>query len=225
MGNNMESIYSKLEVLGCNFAVTAEVNSIDPEKTILEALDYFWEDKKVFTMLVGLMKYKIYGLINTQRLSLLSQNTSEEKKALLAVLALKVFNETKDIRYKKIFNKFKICRLNRNNIPEKYLEKYNLEKKGHDKEFKKIKIQLVNFFNDQPARKFKNIIQILKSNSWLKYRALIGPEYRADLVYLKVTGQINNQKDAVDVIGCNKSSVSRLWKTLSFIDSELLTGL
>mgnify|MGYP006908302292 CR=1 FL=1 len=92
------TIISDLANLGCRFAKQFPQDPVDPEITILQALNGFWEDKKIFTMLIGLLKFRLHQLINTKRLCCLAQKLSNSKRAVLYVLALKTYKHTKDER-------------------------------------------------------------------------------------------------------------------------------
>ncbi|MDC0980313.1 hypothetical protein OAQ84_01115 [Bdellovibrionales bacterium] len=212
------SIIQKLSSLGCNFALNKKNLVVDPEKTIIEALDYFWIDKKIFTMLIGLTKHRIYHIVNTKRLYSLSANLSDSKKALLGVLALKVANHSKDDRFKELSDKIKRTNVKINKCPKQYSDPFYLDRKGIDKDFKKFKLTVADFFDEQPEKKFKTLKKIYSENLWLRLRALIGPEYRADAIYLKVSGLAGNQIQATKILGCNKSSTSRIWASIRNID-------
>lgn len=210
----MDNIFIRLSSLGCNFALSNSSIEADPEKTIIEGLDYFWSDKKVFTMLLGLLRFRIFHLINTKRLYALSNNLSSDKKALLAVVAIKVYKYTADSRYRILFQKLKKDSRELKNVPLAYQDSFYIGRRGVDKEFNKLNARVANFFDDQTDKKFKTQKLIYSENLWLKLRALVGPEYRADVIYLLFRKRAASQSDAAKILGCHKSSISRIWGVL-----------
>jgi hypothetical protein len=205
--------------MGCNFAAGASTQTPDPEKTILEALDAFWVDKKIFTMLIGLLVHRLYALINTQRLLILSKNLPEPKLALLAILSHKVARHTGDKRFLELYKKLKHTRGKLIDCPKQYQDPFYIARKGADKDFKKMLVAVADFFEPQHEKKFKSMELILSENPWLRLRAIAGPEFRADAVYFKVIQGVDSQAEAVKLIGCNKSSVSRIWQSIDGLKS------
>ncbi len=216
-------ILKDLSSLGCNFAISEDSISADPEQTVIRTIDYFWQDKKIFTMLIGLIKFRLFHLINVQRLLILSKNLDSERKAILAVLSLKIFRHTQDERYQMMYNLFKKDNLKLTRIPQNYQDPFYISRRGTDKEFKKIKIEVADFFNDQHSKKFNTLERILAKNSWLKYRALIGPSFRADIIFLFIEKKMRSQSDICKLVGCNKSTVSRLWRSIQELQHFSLT--
>ena len=103
--------------------------------------------------------------------------------------------------------------------PSQYKDLFYIQRKGVDKDFNKLKLKLADFFDIQPEQKFETFPKIYKENLWLRLRALIGADYRADVIYLKMSGLAKNQVQAAKVIGCNKSSVNRIWNSIEDFDS------
>ncbi|MBT4762876.1 MAG: hypothetical protein HOO06_14375 [Bdellovibrionaceae bacterium] len=217
----MNQILHSLSSLGCNFILYKQGLEADPEKTIIEVLDYFWIDKKIFSMAVGLLRYRIHHLINLKRLWLLSEDLDEDHKAVLAVLTLKISKFTGDERYLHFSKKLRFKKIKINDYPKKYSDPFYIQRKGIDKDFKLLKVTVADFFSDQPERKFKTLKNIYSSNKWLRIRAIVGPEYRADTLYLTSSGKACSQADVVSILGCNKSSISRIWSSLGDMESLL----
>jgi len=219
------TVISQLACLGCNFAAYPnKIHPVDPEKTIIQALDSFWTDKKVFTMLIGLLKYRIHPLINLPRLYNMALILENDKKILISVLLFKVAKATKDDRYKFYANKIKKKTRSYSYFPKEYSDTFYIQRNGIDKEFKKFNLNLADFFDIQHEKKFAPMIKIYSQNPWLRLRALIGTDYRADIIYLKISGVISNQAEAAKIIGCNKSSVSRVWNSIKGFDELAQLG-
>ncbi|MCB0341637.1 MAG: hypothetical protein H6626_09330 [Pseudobdellovibrionaceae bacterium] len=210
-------ITRQLSSLGCNFAVQESDAVADPEKTILMAIDYFWIDKKIFTMLIAVLKYRISHLINVKRLHILSKKIDTDKKLILSVVAAKVGQQTGDIRFTELAKKLKKPGEKVTRCPAKYQDNYYLERKGVDRDFKKVGLEIADFFEEQTEKKLKTIKKIYLENDWLRLRALSGPDYRADTLYLLKAGLAKNQSEVAKWLQCNKSSVSRIWSSIKNI--------
>jgi len=212
------SIIQKLASLGCFFSNDESRIEADPEQTIIDALEYFWSDKKVFTMLIGLLKFRLYHLVNTKRLGTLALNISGEKQVLLAVISSKVARHTGDIRYGQLAARLRKKKPLFKKWPKEYSDSFYLNRKGVDKDFKKFKVTVPDFFDQQSEKKFKPLKRIYSENLWLKVRAIAGPDYRADAIYLRSRGAIKTQSELAKTLGCNKSSISRFWNSIQDID-------
>lgn len=211
-------IIKKLSSLGCAFAKQNFAEMVDPEKTIVEALTYFWIDKKIFTLLIALLKYRIPHLINTSRLYSEIQKQDDDIKILLKVIALKVARQTKDTRYIDLAKKIKV-KTKLQNIPDNYSDEFFIKKNGIDKDFKKVGVKVADFFDFQTEKKLKPLKKIYMENEWLKLRAISGADYRADVIYLKKTNKNFTQTEIAGLLGCNKSSISRIWSSIKDIDT------
>lgn len=213
-----DSLIVKLSALGCNFALQERGTIADPEKVILESLIFFWRDKKIFTMLIALLKYRIHQLINVKRLYSLSKNLDSEKKAVLRVLALKVYRHTGDVRFEELGKKLKKKNVKIKNYPKMYSDDFYKKKKGVDKDFSKVGIKVADFFEEQPEKKLKTIKRIYHENEWFRLRAISGPDYRADTLFLLKKGLAKTQSEVSGWLGCNKSSISRIWASVKNIE-------
>ncbi len=212
------TILKKLSSLGCNFVVGGSDLNSDPEQTIIDSLAYFSIDKKVFTMLIAVLKFRIHHVINIKRLHLLSKDLDEDSKALLRVVALKVARHTSESKYIELESKLSKYKLNLSKVPEKYREAFYLQRRGVDKDFKKVGVLVADFFEDQPERKLKTLRMIYSQNNWIKYRALIGADYRADVFYLMKFRNAQSQAEVSNILKCNKSSVSRIFASFGNIE-------
>jgi transcriptional regulator with XRE-family HTH domain len=214
----VNNIFQKLTSLGCRFAVDSSATLPDPEATIIEALDGFTDDKKIFTMMIGLLIFRLHHLINTQRLLALAADLDNNKKILLIVVCIKVARATNDQRYLLVARRLRVSKMTLSKYPTRYAEPFYLKRLGVDKDFKKFNVRLANFFEIQHEKKFKSYAEIYTENLWLKLRALIGPDFRADAIYLKASGRAKNQIEAARIIGCDKSSISRIWSSIKSIE-------
>jgi hypothetical protein len=212
------SLQNDLSSLGCNFAIQEFGRVADPELTLIHALDFFWRDKKMFSMLIALLKYRLHHLINTKRLFVLSKNLSSDRKILLKVISKKVAAFTGDLRFLELDKKIEVGKKHRLTIQKKYQDPFYVQRRGYDKDFGKLGYNVAQFFDDQPERKLKTFKRIYSENHWLRLRALVGPDYRADALYLLKTNPTTTQSDLAKILGCNKSSISRIWSSLKNVE-------
>lgn len=212
------SLQSDLSSLGCNFAVQEFGQVSDPELTLIQALDSFWQDKKLFSMVISLLKFRIFHLINMKRLFALSKNLDSDRKILLKVVSKKVGAFTGDVRFLELDKKIKVKKDHRLTVPKKYEDPFYIQRRGCDKDFAKVGCKIAHFFEDQPERKLKTLKRIYSENQWLRLRALVGPDYRADALFLLKANPKRTQSDLAKTLGCNKSSISRIWSSLKNVE-------
>ena len=99
-----------------------------------------------------------------------------------------------------------------------YGDLFYINKKGIDKDFKKVGAHVANFFEEQPEKKFKLLKRIYKENLWLRLRGISGADYRADTLFLIKAGLANSQSEVSQKLKCNKSTVSRIWTSIKGIE-------
>ncbi|MCB0370736.1 MAG: hypothetical protein KDD45_15265 [Bdellovibrionales bacterium] len=205
-----------LTTLGCGFYSDPPESIPDPEKVIIDSLKFFWIDQKLFSMLLSVLIYRIHSLIHVERLLTIAEGISEDEKILLMVIADKMI-DLGDRRFNLIIRKFKKKGQQISNIPEIHKQIYFVKKWGLDPNFLKFKIKVPDYFK-QPEKKFYSLKGILSNNPWLKIRAIVGANYRADLVYLKFSGRVKTPMQAIEALACSKATVYRLWESISLIE-------
>lgn len=196
--------------MGCQLALGPSERTPDPEKTIIQCLEFFWLDKKFFTLLLGLVKYRLTPLVNEKRLIDLGQKLDSNRRALLFVLMHKAHAHNNNPRARRIARAIWKKGLTLSTIPENYQNDFYISRKGVDKDFLRVKAKVAGFFDDQPEKKFQTSGQLYHSNPWLRLRALIGTDHRSDVLFLKASESQLSQREIVDRLGCHKSSVSRI---------------
>ncbi len=122
-----------------------------------------------------------------------------------------------DRRFKLVEKKLKRRGNKITKIPDLYSSKFYLEKWGIDPNFKKYKIIVPDFFKED-SKKFFTLKTILAQHPWLKMRALIGANYRADLVFLKYSGAVKSPAEAYRMMGSERATAYRLWNSIALIE-------
>ena len=167
--------------------------------------------------MICLLKFRIHQLINTQRLYSKSKLLDADHRILLAVVAAKVYQYTKDERFLILSKKMRCRSKKLSKYPKSYSSPFYKKRRGIDKEFKKFGAELADFFSVE-EKKFNSLAKIYSGNSWLMLRALVGTDYRADVIYFKTLDTDISQTKIVKKIGCNKSSVSRIWNSTKGVE-------
>ena len=103
-------------------------------------------------------------------------------------------------------------------IPEGYSDPFLISKYGEDEEFKEFGLKLAKI-DPEDEKKILDLPSILKSHPWLKIRALVGANFRADLVYWMSLKILKNPNQAAKLLGCSRETAYRLWKEISLFEN------
>jgi hypothetical protein len=122
-----------------------------------------------------------------------------------------------DRRFELVIKTFKERKEKLKNIDPVLQSPYLIDKHGKDKSFQRFGWNIPDLYNE-PSRKFFTLKGILANNAWLRLRALIGANYRADLIYLKAGRKVDNPSQALKVLGSSKATTYRLWEAISLIE-------
>jgi hypothetical protein len=90
---------------------------------------------------------------------------------------------------------------------------YLISKQGRDEELNAFGINAAAIAPVN-SKKLLPTDEILKRNAWLRLRALIGANFRADLAYLMAHNRSTNAYQAAKIAGCSVETAYRLWKGL-----------
>lgn len=197
---------------------------VDPERTILELLKCYWSHNDHFFFIISLLKLRIHHLIHVERLVTLAETSilTEDEKILLIALANKMV-EIGDLRFSLVEKKLRKKKMNLGQIPENEDSKHLIKIWGTEKTLEPFGVKVRTFY-EHDAKKFFVMKKILAHHSWLKIRALVGPNYRADIIYLKSSGHAETAYKAARICGCTDATAYRLWKSLEdFGDLKTLT--
>ncbi len=220
-----DEIIEKLTSLGCAFNFKKVIEPVDPEKFILESLRFYWEYNDIFFMTYSLLKHRLSSLIHVERLISLAQNSFLTSDELVLLIALcEKFVEMGDHRYKLAFKKLHKPRLKMTNPPKSECHASLIKQWGAEPALLHFGVKTRAFY-EVPPKKFFTLERILKNHSWLKLRAMIGSNYRSDIIYLKSSENARTAYQAAKIAGCNTSTATRIWKSLEAVpDLEKLTG-
>ncbi len=208
----------QLVSLGFAFHGRPSAQPADPEKIILELLSAFYEDRKTFRIMLRWL-LTTSELIHVERLAALAKYIASEDKAVLGALALKLVRAG-DRRWAMIVERAKVDlekHPSSSSAPEEYADPYLVEKYGTDAEFLAFGLKTATV-SPEDEKKVLTLAGILKGHGWLRLRALMGPCFRADLAYLRITAEVSNPNQAIKILGCSRETAYRLWRALSLYD-------
>lgn len=212
------SLKPKLAAAGFDYAFVEERLDpyVDPESLILEALPLFFEDRKAFRMLLTWVD-QVSFLIHVERLLSLGSTVNDSRtKILLLVLAHREVRRG-DRRWQLLLRRIKIDKreIAAFPIPESYSSDWLFQKGGEDPDFAAIGIKLP-VISEEQGKKIQSLEVILERQKWLRVRALIGANFRADLIAVLLSKRAMNAYQASKVMGCSRETAYRLWRETSY---------
>lgn len=214
-----KDIVSKLTSLGCAYSVAPSKEIADLEKTILQCLKYYWISNDVIFMLYGLLKYRLGHLVHVERLIILAKKEKLTDDELIVLLALsEKLMENGDERYEAVIRKLKRKGLKMSSPPKSETDSYLIERWGLDTNLEKYGVN-VRLWSAEPEKKFLTMRGIFKINPWLALRALVGPNNRADILYLKLNQIVPTANQAMSYLGCSKDAAYRHWNATENVES------
>ena len=210
-------IIQKLSSLGCAFNIKPATVPVDPEHFIIESLRFYWEYNDIFFMTFSLLENRISHLIHVERLANLAEKSfiKADERILLIALCNKLA-ERGDHRFKLISKKFCQKGLKMRAPPKNECSAHLIKIWGIESGLRPFGVKVRSFYKVN-EKKFFVLEKICKNNIWLKFRAVIGPNYRADILYLKSTGTAKTAYQAAKIAGCNTSTATRIWKSVECI--------
>ncbi len=218
---SFDSIKSDLISLGFAYYGDSSACAPDPEKVIVEIIKLFSEDQKLYRMLLAWMD-RFGDLVHVERLSSQIDDLSDEHKLILGVTALKRVNAG-DIRFKVLFEKIKKQKPTLGFVMSGQ-DDYLIEKNGLDLEFKVFGLK-TSKINPSENRKLLDRKAVLGSNLWLRLRALLGSNFRADVAFVRLSHLAHNAYGAMKLLKCSKETSYRIWSNLEEAGVESLINL
>ncbi len=211
-----DEMVKKLTSLGCAFNVKWLKKPADPELCIIESLKFYWEYNDIFFMIYSLLKNRIAPLIHVERLVSLAINAciTSDERALLIALCNKLA-EQGDHRFELISKKLYLKNLKMHCPPKNECSAHLIKIWGQELHLAPFGAKVRSFY-EMDEKKFLTLREICKKNVWLKLRAVVGSNYRADIIYFKSMGIVKSAYQAAKMAGCNTSTATRIWKTLEY---------
>lgn len=216
--NQRKEIVSKLMSLGCAYSAVPPKEVADLEKTILQSLKYYWISNDVIFMIYGLLKHRLWRLVHVERLIILAKKEKLTDDELVVLLALsEKLIEDGDKRYEAVIRKLKRKNLKMSSPPKNEIDSYLIERWGLDTHLEKYDVN-VRSWSAESEKKFLTMKGIFKINPWLALRALVGPNNRADILYLKLYQIVPTANQAMSYLGCSKDAAYRHWNATENVE-------
>ncbi|MGH1468952.1 MAG: hypothetical protein ACRBBP_08760 [Bdellovibrionales bacterium] len=155
----------------------------DPEKQLLKSLKFYWQNSSVFFLIYSSVLKRLYPYIHVDRLVKLAQNSiiSSDEKCLLIAICMNL--SKKDSRYKIAVKKLHSDSLAMKHPPKNELDKFLIKEWGEESSLKKFGVSARSFMLTKDG-KLSPLEKTFKSNTWIKFRALFGPNTRADCAFI-----------------------------------------
>jgi hypothetical protein len=211
---SFETLKPRLLSLGFGFYGDAPDEAADPEQTILDVISIFQNEPKAFKMLLAWLE-KHSDLVHVERIRALAFDLHDFELRLLGAVALKQV-KTGDRRFmmivewaKKRLGTKKPARA----ISLESNDPYLISKSGLDEELREFGLKSVKIEAADP-KKLLATDEILRRNAWLRFRALIGTNFRADLAFIMAHKRASTAYQAAKILGCSHETAYRLWKGL-----------
>lgn len=209
-----ETLKPRLNSLGFGFYGNVPREAADPEQTIIDVVRLFREEPKAFKMLLAwLAKYS--DLVHVERIRALAADLDDFEKRLIGALALKQV-ECGDRRFSLVADWVKKSLGSRKPSSQMTLESddpYLISKYGLDEELRKFGIRSARI-EAAEDKKLLATEELLQRNTWLRFRALIGANFRADLAFIMAQKRAGTAYQAAKILGCSHETAYRLWKGL-----------
>jgi len=205
----------KPRLISLGFAFYGDAAQLaDPEATLLDVVRLAGEEPKAFRMLLAWLD-KVRDLIHVERARVLAGDLTGDALIALGVLALKQV-KSGDRRFS-ILSDLSKEKLSKepphNSCFAKQADAFLIEKYGADPELLEFGIHAQEI-RSADQKKILNLEKILTQNSWLKFRALIGANFRADIAFVMARRLARNPYQAAKQVHCSQETAYRLWKGL-----------
>lgn len=222
----IEDIKPRLISLGFGFYGESSEKPADPERIIIDVVRLFRDEQKTFRMLLAWLE-KCHELVHVERLRSFASELSNFELRMLGMLSMKQVKNG-DRRFSIIaeFVKNELRTKNKNepNFDLESDDPYLIEKLGVDEELKEFGLRSAKIDPTDP-KKILTLDEILQRNAWLRFRALIGANFRADLAFVMANKLAQNPYQAAKILGCSQETAYRLWKGLRLYPNiEKLAG-
>jgi hypothetical protein len=208
-----DELRPRLVCLGFAFYGKAS-DSSDPEATLLDVICLAGEEPKAFQMLLAWLE-KARDLIHVERARVLAGDLAGDELIALGAMALKQV-KSGDRRFG-ILVDFAKGKLAKEAPFKSYFteraDEFLIQKYGFDRELLEFGVKTQEIQSADP-KKILLLEKILAQNPWLKFRALIGANFRADIAYIMARKIAINPYQAAKIAHCSQETAYRLWKGL-----------
>jgi hypothetical protein len=214
------SLWSKL---GIAFADEPALGPVDLEMTLLLSLGHAYEHRKTLRLITDWLSE--YGdLVHVERLLSLVRRDQwhDHHDDLAAVRTLGALsdrlNTRGDRRWQVVVRECQ-GRMKKavKHLPVSEADQFLVTRDGADPHFKKFGILMPTIekaegdFQRFPTKKLRPREHLLATNPWLRLRALLGANWRADVLFVILADLADNANQTSHLLGCSYETAHRIW--------------
>lgn len=206
----MKELNAKLASLG--IAVLSEPGEpADPERTILDCLSLFQDDRKLLALILAwLLEYG--ALLHLNRLCALAKKLTPLELAWLGGLAAHMHAGNRRWKTVERFVEKRLYGQRRRFSPSR-LDTLAIQRKGKDPYFEKFGIT-IPVIKPSAEKKLRPRAHTLAQHPWLRLRSLFGANWRADIAMEMLRKADQTPYRIAKTLGCNTETVYRNWNAL-----------
>jgi len=189
----------------------------DLEKTIIKVCSFFPDEIKIFKILISVV-LELSSLVHVERLKSLVEDLDQYSDASIRTkLGLLILSsrliESGDKRYlplnRKIVQGLKNHSDKLKELLSDFEDPYLIQKQGLDQQLSLFGIKCARI-EKSDSKKHLTRDLIVAQNHWLRFRVLIGSNYRADVLYLQSTGKYSTRYEIWKALGSSQETVYRI---------------
>ena len=212
------------DLIRLGFALYGKSSKHDPdlEKTILRVCSFFPDEIKIYKILISVV-LELSNLVHVERLKSLADcldhHSDESIRTKLGLLILcERMIESGDKRFlslnRNLVQSLKIHLSKLKEFLSDFEDPYLIQKQGLDQQLSELGLKCARI-EKSDSKKHLTRDLILAQNRWLRFRVLIGSNYRADVLYLQSTGQYSTRYEIWKALGSSQETVYRICAELS----------
>lgn len=206
----MKELNAKLASLGIAVLTDAEALA-DPERTLLECIPLFQDDRKLLALIIAwLDNYE--DLLHIERICALAKHLTPLELAWLGGLAAHISRKSHRWKTVERFVRKKLASQRRRFSPTK-LDLLSSQRKGKDPYFGKFGLT-VPLVVPSTEKKLRQRSHTLSQHPWFRLRSLFGANWRADIAMEMLREKDQTPYQVAKTLGCNTETVYRNWNAL-----------
>lgn len=209
--------------LGIAFADEPALGPVDPEMTILLSLRHAYEHRKTLRLIADWLS-EYADLVHVERLLSIVRRDRwhDHEEDLGAVRTLGGLAGRMivhgDRRWQVIVRECQARLKGAAKVrPLSEADQFLVTRDGTDPCFEKFGINMPSLerikgeFQRSPAKKLRTREHILATNPWLRLRALLGANWRADVLFVILAALAGNAHQTSQLLGCSYETAHRIW--------------
>lgn len=209
--------------LGIAFAEEPARGPVDPEMTLLLSLEEARENRKMLRLITDWL-HEYGDLIHVERLLTLTRRDQwhDHHEDLIVIRILGALADRLSMRGDRRWQIIvRECHARLRGIakilPVAEEDRFRVTRDGADPHFEKFGILLPALdgareqFKGSPSKKLRSREHVLATNPWLRLRALLGANWRSDVLFVIFAGLAANAHQTSRLLGCSYETAHRIW--------------